>query len=235
MVSREARRPEPPHIPSLRRIHAAVRPRTYLEIGVREGASLALAAAGTVCVGVDPEPRVPQDLARRCHLERMTSAAFFSGPRATDLLRARRVDLAFIDGLHLFEAALRDFRDLEAFATPQTLVVVHDCLPRDAATSARRRTTRFWTGDVWKLVPALREARPDLRITLVDVAPSGLCLISGLRPGDDSLRAAYRGLLERYLPLGYDDWEAGRSGLATLMLGLDEALVVHGFAPPCRE
>jgi hypothetical protein len=223
-----------PYIHALRRIHAAVLPRTYLEIGVREGTSLRLGAAADLCVGVDPEPHVTEDLPPQCRLETTTSTAFFAGPRAHELLGARPVDLAFIDGLHLFEAVLRDFMDLEVFATLRTLVVVHDCLPRDAVTSARRRSTRFWTGDVWKLVPALREARPDLRITLEEVAPSGLCLISGLRPGDASLRAAYRGLLERYLPLRYEDWEKARIGLASLTLGLDEALALHGFASPGR-
>ena len=232
-MSREGRRPEElPYIQALSRIHAAVEPRTYLEIGVGEGTSLRLGAAAELCIGVDPEPHVPEDLARCCHLETTTSAAFFAGPRAQELLGARPVDLAFLDGLHLFEAVLRDFMNVEAFAGPGTLVVVHDCLPRDAETAARRRTTRFWTGDVWKLVPALREARPDLRVTLVDVAPSGLCLISGLRPGDASLRAAYRGLLERYLPLRYEEGETAQGGPASLTLGLDEALALHGFAAP---
>ena len=59
----------------------------------------------------------------------MTSDDFFSGPRLGELLGGQTVDMAFVDGMHLFEYALRDFMNLEASAL--ILIAVHDCLPRD--------------------------------------------------------------------------------------------------------
>src|SRR4030088_274654 len=51
----------------LDRIHRHLRPRTYVEIGVETGRSLALAQPGTTCIAIDPRPqlayRIP-DLAR---------------------------------------------------------------------------------------------------------------------------------------------------------------------------
>ena len=76
----------------LAELHQTRRPRTYVEIGVERGASLALAGKDTVCVGVDPEPDVPKAIARRCHIEKTTSDEFFSGPRLAELLE--------IDNLH---------------------------------------------------------------------------------------------------------------------------------------
>lgn len=223
------------HLEALGRIQAAVRPRTYLEIGVAKGRSLRLAAAADLRVGVDPAPRVPEELSRGCVIAEMTSDAFFDGPRARDVLWGRRIDLGLIDGLHLFERALKDFINLESFAAPHALILVHDCLPLDSLSAARRRSTDFWTGDVWKLVPLLREARPDLLVSVVDAAPSGLCLISRLDPQNVSLAAAYRDLVVRWLPVGFEAWEALRPGVEPLTLDLDDALALHGFAPDGAE
>lgn len=92
------------------------------------------------------------------------------------------IDLVFIDGLHLFEQVLRDIAAVEARCTAESVILVHDCLPIDAVTSSRERTTVVWSGDVWKAIPALRSARPDLRIKTLDVAPTGLGVITGLDP-----------------------------------------------------
>jgi hypothetical protein len=62
---------------------------------------------------------------------------------------------------------------------------MHDTIPLDRATSARTRTTEFYTGDVWKIVPHLRRYRPELEVATVTAAPSGLTLIRGLDPGRD--------------------------------------------------
>jgi len=88
---------------------------------------------------------------------------------------------------------------------------VHDCLPQDRVSSCREPNSSFWSGDVWKLVICLRDHRPDLEITLLDVKPSGLCLIGGLQPGDTTLRDNYPSILERYLPMDFQDWVAYRA------------------------
>jgi len=198
------------YIDVLAYLHEARRPRTYLEIGVFEGVSLRVVGRDTVCVGVDPEPRVADRTSCNCTIEVCTSDEFFGGPRPRELFGGLPIDLTFIDGMHLFEFALRDFMQAEALSGPGSLVVVHDCLPRDAVTSTRIRGTEFWTGDVWKLALCLLDHRPDLELSIVDVPPSGLLLVGDLDPTSRTLSSGYESLVEEYVPLEFGQWEARR-------------------------
>lgn len=191
----------------LKDLHQTLRPGVYLEIGVAHGDSLAVAGEDTFCIGVDPEPCLPARIASSCVIEASTSDDFFAGNRPRELLGGRRIDLAFIDGLHLFEYALRDYMAVEALSGEDSLIAIHDVLPRDEVTAARVRTTDFWTGDVWKLLPCLLDCRPDLEITLIDSPPSGLALVRRLSPQDGTLAARYQEILERYGSLEFSDWE----------------------------
>ena len=49
-----------------------------------------------------------------------TSDDFFARPDAAEVLGGVPLDLAFIDGMHQFEYALRDFMHLEHWATPES-------------------------------------------------------------------------------------------------------------------
>ena len=191
-------------------LHRSRRPLTYLEIGVDRGDAFRLAAPDTLCVGVDPEPRLAADDDLRHHIEVMTSDEFFAGPRPVELFADQTIDMAFIDGLHLFEYALRDFFNTEALAAPESLIVLHDCLPKDAATAARERTTDHWTGDVWKLALCLLDRRRDLELSIIDVPPSGLCLVRGLNPADHTLKDDYESIVAKYQGLAFEEWENRR-------------------------
>lgn len=176
----------------LDRLHEHLRPRGYVEIGVADGHSLGLTRPGTVAVGVDPSPGSEVDeRAPGRRVVTATSEAFFADHERADVLGDAPLDLAFVDGLHLFEAALADLAALEAWAHPGTVLLLHDCHPTDAAMAARERTTVAWAGDVWKVVACLRADRPDLAVTTVDVGPTGLGVITGLGAGfadlDDSM------------------------------------------------
>lgn len=122
----------------------------------------------------------------------MTSDEFFAGQSA--LLRADPPEFAFIDGQHLFEYALRDFMHVEQSAAPGCLVAIDDVFPSHAAQAARRRRTRVWTGDVWKLHRALVRHRPDLFLLPLDTLPTGLLLIAGLDPANTTLKDLYPAL-----------------------------------------
>lgn len=189
-------------------LHDTVRPRTYLEVGVFRGDSLRLARADSICVGVDPNPLLEPRGERHCHIEVTTSDAFFAGSRPCELFGYLPIDMVFIDGMHLFEYALRDFANAERLMGPRSLLILHDCMPRDAATASRQPVTGQWTGDVWKLVLCLLDHRPDLEITIIDVEPSGLCLVRGLGPKDRTLLDCYDAIVAQYLPLGFEDWQA---------------------------
>jgi predicted O-methyltransferase YrrM len=168
------------YIELMQKLHEWLRPATYVEIGVATGRSLALALPPTRTIGIDPSPRLATKLGTGTRIFQLTSDEFFANHDLAKELGRPTVDLAFIDGLHLFEQTLRDFINLERFAGPGSVILVHDCLPLDAASAARDRRGLFWTGDVWKLIPALRSWRPDLAIRTIATRPSGLALITGL-------------------------------------------------------
>lgn len=194
----------------LRALHATARPRNYLEIGVNDGRSLALSRVPSVAV--DPAYRVTAQLRCDLHLVRATSDDFFASPDPIVHLRGGRnpwrnlrrgrpllgrytggtvIDLAFIDGMHLFEFALRDFMNVERFSRWTSLIVLDDMLPRNADEAARERHTRDWTGDVFKLAPVLRRYRPDLTVLPIDTTPTGLLVVLGADPGNSALRDRY--------------------------------------------
>ena len=202
----------------LRRAHEIVRPERYLEIGVHEGHSLSFVQPGTRVVGVDPEPKVdsPPD---NTVIVAATSDDFFADPALVGLLGGP-IDLAFVDGLHLHEQTLRDVANVERHSHPDGIIMIHDCLPIDATTAARDRTTVVWSGDVWKVVVALRRHRPDLTVTTVDVEPTGLAIVSGLDPDNTVLHDDYDAIIEELASLEFDDLEAvGRNEMLGVVPG----------------
>jgi len=198
----------------LDRLQEHLRPRGYVEIGVANGHSLGLTRPGTVAVGVDPAPGPEVDeRAPGRRVVATTSEAFFADHDRADVLGDAPLDLAFVDGLHLFEAALADVAALEAWAHPSTVVLLHDCHPTDAAMAARERETVAWAGDVWKVVACLRADRPDLTVTTVDVGPTGVGVITGLGAGFTDLAAS----IENHRDLDYAVLEDDPEGLLHLV------------------
>jgi hypothetical protein len=199
------RMPGPPYRDVLRRLHELLRPRCYLEIGVETGATLSLAQAAQRVIGIDPErSKLRSELVpANARVFHETSDAFFARHTPGQLLGDQRLDLAFIDGMHWFEFALRDFINVEAWSQPDACVVLHDCLPVLPLTASRERLTKFWVGDVWKVVCILRELRPELSVKIVTTAPSGLCVVRGLNPESKVLSEALDEIIERYRDVPY--------------------------------
>jgi hypothetical protein len=194
-----------PYYGLLQRIHAHLKPRTYLEIGVRYGDSIVLGKRADICVGIDPAPEIKVILPPVARIYKTTSEAFFNGYNLTAELGQKTLDLAFIDGMHLFEFALRDFVALERHCGGQSTILVHDCYPIDRACAARQQTTLLWSGDVWKLVVCLKKYRPDLRIRTVDVVPTGLTIIRGLDPASTVLSSRLRQIEQEFVPQDFDE------------------------------
>ena len=192
----------------LARFHAELSPRVYLEIGVDAGRTLSLARPPTLAVGVDPSPVAPLPFAAPTRTFAMESDAFFASREAERVFAAAPVGLAFIDGLHLFEQALRDFLHVERVAARDSVVLFHDCLPLDRATSSRTRRTGFWTGDVWKIVPILVRHRPDLDAFIIPTYPTGLGVVTRLDPSSTALADRFEDLVREYTPLEWSG-EAG--------------------------
>ncbi|MDN5766687.1 MAG: class I SAM-dependent methyltransferase [Humibacillus sp.] len=173
----------------LRALHDQLQPRTYVEVGVREGGSLSLSRVPSI--GIDPAFSINRELAAPCHVFRTTSDEYFARPQPLAPFGKEPIDLAFIDGMHLSEFALRDFINIETFSHWAGLVIFDDMLPRTVAEAARGRHTLQWTGDVYKIIGILRRLRPDLVVTLVGTKPTGLLLVHGLDPQSRVLADAY--------------------------------------------
>jgi hypothetical protein len=205
--------PGPGYYDVLRRIHEHLRPRTYLEIGVEAGRSLALALPGTRAIGIDPEPQLAAPPAPGVTVHAMTSEAFFARHDVRAELGGAPIDLAFIDGMHTFESALRDFIEIEKHCTPRSTILFHDGYPLDRTTADRERRTKFWSGDIWRLVLALRKYRPDLSVHTVTTAPTGLGLVRRLDPGSRVLEERFREIEREFLALDYSVLDADKRGM----------------------
>jgi hypothetical protein len=171
----------------LERLHEHLDPRFYLEVGVFDGASLAIATCDAV--GIDPEPVLTHDLAQNHRISRTTSDDFFQLTDEPDELPV--VDLAYIDGMHLAEYVLKDFMHVEQHSNRFSVVVIDDIYPAHPLQAERERQSRFWTGDVWKIIPILRGARPDLILLPIDTEPTGTLLVLGLDPDNRNLWASF--------------------------------------------
>lgn len=198
------RMPGDDYLTWLQRLHRALKPDTYVEIGVSTGNSLALAEPPTLAIGIDPEPMAGSTLKADTYLCAGTSDDFFSrdGARA---LAGHTVKLAFVDGLHTFEQSLRDFINLEAHCGDRSVILLHDTVPLDEPTQRRERVATFWTGDVWKIVVALRTYRPDLDVFTIATQPTGLTVVTRLDPASRVLAERFDEVLGAVMPLRFED------------------------------
>ncbi|KUO18251.1 class I SAM-dependent methyltransferase [Streptomyces dysideae] len=200
----------------LRELHKVSGNRNYLEIGVNDGRSLRLSRVPTVAV--DPAFKVVTEIRCDVHLVKATSDDFFARDNPLVHLRGGRhplrnlrrgrgplahwrrttLDLSFIDGMHLFEYALRDFMNVEQYSDWASVIVFDDMLPRSVDEAARDRHTGAWTGDVYKLVEILARYRPDLVTVLVDTQPTGQLVVFGADRRNTVLRERYEEIVAEY-------------------------------------
>lgn len=177
-------------------VHDLLAPQHYLEIGVERGISLALARCPAV--GIDPSFSIQAELANHVTLFRTTSDEYFTRPDPLQPTGGEPFDLAFIDGLHLFEFALRDFINTERHSSTRGVIIFDDVLPRTVDEAARQRHTHAWTGDVYSIVAVLARYRPDLIVLPVKTHPTGLLLVMGLDPDSTVLTDNYDAIMAEY-------------------------------------
>jgi hypothetical protein len=219
-ASTDDRRAIPDHageeyIAVLRRLHQALAPRTYFEIGTQAGRSLAVANCASLAV--DPAFALAQNVLpgkRHCHFYQMTSDAFFAAHNPATIL-GRSIDIAFLDGMHLAEFLLRDFMNTERHMAPGGLILLHDCAPtelymarrgfHDPAGREHARHPDWWAGDVWKTVHMLLRYRPDLIIHTYDASPTGLVLVTNLDPSNTALYHRHDAITQEMASLRLED------------------------------
>lgn len=196
---------------TLNRLHEALRPKTYLEIGVLQGASLKLSRCPSIAI--DPAFQIASEnvealLAKpELHLYQLGSDDFFARHSPAKILGVP-IDLAFLDGMHRCEYLLRDFINMERHCRRNSVIALHDCLPVEAGITSRAPSQAhsmaphragWWAGDVWRTSLLLRRVRPDLCMTVLDSTPTGLVLITNLNPDSTMLSDNYARLVNDML------------------------------------
>jgi hypothetical protein len=201
----------------LRELHKVTKNRNYLEIGVNDGRSLRLSRVPSIAI--DPEFKVVTEIRCDVHLVKATSDDFFARDNPLAHLKGGRhplrnlarnrspfgywshptLDLSFIDGMHLFEYALRDFINVEKHSDWSSVIVFDDMLPRSVDEAARDRHTNAWTGDVYKMIEVLARHRPDLVAIPVDTQPTGQLVVFGADPSNNVLPSTYEKIVEEYV------------------------------------
>lgn len=182
-------------------------PSVYFEIGTHQGDSVRMITCSSICV--DPRFMLTGDVIGNkpsAQFYQITSDDFFE---KHELLKiSGSPDLVFLDGLHLFEALLKDFINTEKHVHQNSVILLHDCMPLNNRMAGRvhevgpeteaAETRSFWTGDVWRVIPILHMIRPDLKIIYVDCPPTGLVLISNLNPRSEELIYSYERMVATF-------------------------------------
>lgn len=157
----------------------------------------------TRSIGVDPAFRIDQELHCDLQLVRGTSDEFFAREDPVAHFDVPVVDLAFVDGMHLAEYALRDVINVERHTHPASVIVIDDMLPRSIEEAdrdqGRARSGPSWAGDVYKILEPLRALRPDLVCLEVDTRPTGTVLLLNPDAGSTALLEAYDDLVEAFV------------------------------------
>lgn len=196
------------YIQLLKQLHKSLQPEYYLEIGSSVGHSLN--AADCDSIAIDPDFQFtsnPCGERKKTFLFQETSDSFFQNENVFDYFP--HIDLAFLDGLHLFEFLLRDFINVEPYLKRNSVVLLHDCLPLTEDMAKRSGTANtevedekykgWWTGDVWKMYYVLKELRPEIKITALDCPPTGILMLTNFDPSSPILSEQYFDIVDKYM------------------------------------
>lgn len=182
----------------LQGLHDVSKNRNYLEIGIRDGRSMALSRVPSI--GIDPDYQVTAEIRCDVQLARATSDDFFAREDPMEYLKgSRSLDLSFIDGMHLFEFAFRDFINVEKYSNWSSVIVFDDMLPRNVYEATRNHHAGAWTGDVYKVIEILNRYRPELETFMIDTQPTGLLAVFGADPTSTTLEDKYDEIIAEFM------------------------------------
>jgi len=210
-------------------IIVAKKAKTYLEIGVDQGKVFEI-IHGPFKIGVDPvapAKKVQKVLDQKNIYFQKTSDDFFRVD-APVILQDKKIDVAFIDGLHEYTQVLRDIENTLHYLADDGIILIHDCNPWSRASAIRAlsfdkaieiaKRDQYsdwdggWTGDVWKSIAHLRKHNSNLDIFVLDCD----CGIGVIRKTSKSRRVPD---IKDVASLTYDDLALNR----TEFLNLKEA------------
>lgn len=218
------------HICILEHLHKKYQPKTYLEIGVRTGRAIMLSNKDEKAIGVDPEDSLIFPLRENIKMFWEKSDDFFADHNIEELFGNQKLDLTFIDGMHLFEFVLRDFINAEKHSHKDSVIMLHDTIPFDKPTSGREIVDTIWTGDVFKMILILKKYRPDLKFLNIVTPPIGTTIVKNLDPNNTVLKENYDKILEEFMQLTFDDIETNMSEkLNITVLGENQNAEIDSF------
>jgi glycosyltransferase involved in cell wall biosynthesis len=191
----------------LDRLYSWCSPETVIEIGLRNGESLARVKPPSIAIGVDPSPAILHPLPAETHIFPETSDAFFARRGLEMLLNGHPLGVSLVDGSLRYEQMLKIFVNLERYCGPRSIILLPGTIPLDEPTQQRTRTTTFYTGDIWKTVLCLKCYRPDLHIFTIATPPAGLTVVTGLDPVSRVLAERFDEAVARFIDLTYAEFE----------------------------
>jgi hypothetical protein len=192
--------------------------KNYLEIGVSNG-HIFFRIKTTFKIAVDPDFQFdifrrmgkailnPYNLFNKYY--EITSDDFFA-KHSDEVIGNRKIDIAFVDGMHEYDFALRDIENSLKYLDDNGVIIVHDCNPltKDAARpfsefAVDNKQNTLWNGDVWKAIVHLRQ-RNDLNIFVLE-CDHGLGFITKGKP--EKTLPYSRAEIEK---LPYEDFDRNR-------------------------
>jgi len=192
----------------LSKVEEKINPEWYLEVGSRSGDSISKIKCNYLAI--DPEFVIKNDVwnsAKFMQFFQMTSDDFFASKYLDK--SGIKPDFAFIDGMHLFEYALRDFINCEKHMNKGGMVFFHDVCPFNYLMTTRDtdyvNSGLPWTGDVWKTMAVLVEYRPDLQIDVLTASRTGLGCVRGMDASNTVLSDNYDAIIEKYTSMELED------------------------------
>jgi len=194
--------PGPSYFSYLAELHQVLKPSLYVEIGIASGLTLKLARPETIVIGVDPAFQIKHSIVAKCSLYKEESDHFFARDDLRSILSGP-VDFSFIDGLHTFDQAFRDFLNCERSGSEASVIAIHDVFPVNELVARRKRETLFWTGDVWKIALLLRRLCPEVSYITVPTFPSGLMICWNLVPDRVVQKDRLASEIEKLMEVGF--------------------------------
>lgn len=186
----------------------------YIEIGSRSGRSLRLSCSPSIAIdpffqlSIDPIKDKNYVLFFQCKFDDFFHSVLKSFPSI-------KCELAFIDGMHLFEYALMDFINLAKLAKSNSLFLFHDIMPWTFEMTTRQFENvpkgAPWTGDIWKLLPILIETGFKNYLKVIPAEPSGiLAVYSPPRELLYQLEEKYLEIKEKWVTIDLKEYELDR-------------------------
>ena len=167
-----------------------IKAETYLEIGVRHGRIISKIKCKNK-IGVDPAFKLSEGKKLKKFFGILKFKAYHMTSDEFFLEHAEKafpsgIDVVLIDGFHTYGQALRDVENSLKYLNNNSIIVMHDCNPLNAASAMPVKESikevtdlankgelpgwnACWNGDVWKTIVHLQIKRHDLEIFTLDL------------------------------------------------------------------